>query len=647
MSLLEYVNVLQGTASSKRYSCGNTLPLMQLPFGMAAFAPQTRSDFGNWFFHPGDRCLEGIRLTHQPSPWIGDYGTLCIMPNNGVLYRSPDERQSGIKKEKCVWQPHYMRARLLRYHAELEAAPAKRGAAFKVCFDSGYKAGVAIYLPFGKTEVEVSRGKNMLFIKNNYAGHGNVPAGFNTYFAFHFKTKADFGLIKDISEENAALQILFNGADEIEFSVAVSYLGFGQAELNLRRELMGKTAEQIKDAAAAEWERMLSVFKKADIPPERRRLFYSCLYRTLLFPHCFYELDENGRPVHYSTALDKKCGGEMYVDNGMWDVFRTQYPFLAEFYPELYTEIVRSHIRYYGESGWLPKWLSPGECGVMPGTLIDGVIADAAVRGLLTREELSKAYEGMKKHALTEGEGNHGRQFTKIYAEKGYIPCDCCLKSANLTMDYSYGDYCISAVAEILGKSEEARLFKQRSYNYKNLFDGKAGFIRGRSSDGTFPTGFDPLNWGGEYCEGGAWQNGFFAVHDIKGLADLYGGREGLIKKLDELFSSPPDFKVGTYGAEIHEMTEMATADFGQFAVSNQPSFHLPFLYAAIGFPERCAEIVRLTAEEAFSAEEDGFPGDEDNGSMSAWYLWCCLGRYPLCPGSKNGTVSFKSIYRN
>ena len=654
MSLLDFVSVLQGTASTERFSNGNTLPLMQLPFGMLAAAPQTRS--GNWFFHPDDRCLEGIRLTHQPSPWIGDYGTLCLMPNNGELFREPSKRWSGIRREACVWRPHYMRARFLRYGAVLEAAPSERGTAFELKFEAGAAAGLAIYIPNGNSVISICREKNMLYIENDYAGHGSVPENFRTYFAFRFETAPDWNAAETVGNSgnaacgegigDAAIQLCFTGCDRVIFSVSVSYIGKRQAELNLNRELAEKTVAQAAAEAEKIWNKMLSAVPADDIPLEKRSVFYSCLYRTLLFPHSFYEYDEHNSAVHYSTALGRCAEGEMYVDNGAWDVFRTQYPFLAEYYPEKYTRIVRSHIQYYRESGWLPKWLSPGECGVMPGTLIDGIIADAAVRGLLSREDLKEAYEGMKKHALCEGEGNHGRVFTGEYAEKGYIPKERCLKSANLTEDYSYGDFCIATVAKILGYAEDESYFRARSENYRNLFDKSTGFIRGRNADGSFSPDFDPLSWGGEYCEGGAWQNGFFAVHDIAGLASLYGGTEGLIKKLDELFETAPLYRVGSYGQEIHEMTEMASVDLGQFAISNQPSFHLPFIYAALGFPHRTEEILRRTAE-LFSAEPDGFPGDEDNGSMSAWFLWCCMGRYPLCPGDKNGMVSFKKIYSN
>ena len=451
MSLLDYVNVLQGTASVERYSNGNTLPLMQLPFGMLAAAPQTRSNTGNWFFHPDDCCLEGIRLTHQPSPWIGDYGTLCIMPDNGNTVHSPDKRWSGIRREECVWQPHYIRACFLRYNALLEAAPTERGATFKIHFSGGVTSGLSIFLPFGSSVFGVCKEKNILYIENNYAGHGNVPENFSTTFAICFETEPDWSSLKLSTADGNAVcgspcrdssaHITFPKCDTVRFSVAISYLGKEQVVLNLERELANKSFEELKDSAAKCWEKMLSRFDECKIPQKNRRLFYSCLYRTLLFPHCFYELDENGEPVHYSTALGTRLKGFMHVDNGMWDVFRTQYPFLAEYYPEEYIRIVRSHIQYYRESGWLPKWLSPGECGVMPGTLIDGVIADAAVRGLLQGEELQEAYDGMKKHALKEGIGNHGRVFVSEYAEKGYIPCDRCLKSANLTEDYSYGDF--------------------------------------------------------------------------------------------------------------------------------------------------------------------------------------------------------------
>lgn len=271
----------------------------------------------------------------------------------------------------------------------------------------------------------------------------------------------------------------------------------------------------------------------------------------------------------------------------------------------------------------------------MPSTLIDGVIAEACAHGIGDRELHNVALLGMLHHANNESDDRrYGRNGVLAYKKYGYVPKDMQKESVNLTLDAAYGDWCIATVAKSLGYDKIYDEYIIRSKNYANIFDSVSGFMRGRGSDGTMSECFDPYIWGGDYTEGSAWQNSFFVPHDLDGLCALYGGRDALISKLDELFDAPPTYRVHGYGGEIHEMTEMAAVDFGQCAISNQPSFHIPYLYGALGCTDKCAVIVKKMCKELFS-HKTGFPGDEDNGSMAAWYIFSCLGIYPLCPGSK------------
>ena len=226
------------------------------------------------------------------------------------------------------------------------------------------------------------------------------------------------------------------------------------------------------------------------------------------------------------------------------------------------------------------------------------------------------------------------------------MPYDKFNESVNLTQDAAYGDWCIARVAEILGKGDIAAEYDRRAKNYRNIFDPETGFMRAKDSKGEFRPDFSPVSWGRDYTEGSAWQNSFAVPHDIEGLAELYGGREQLMRKIDELFAEKPHYEVGGYGREIHEMTEMAAADFGQCAISNQPSFHIPYIYSALGEVDKTAYWVEKLCKEAFSYTDDGFPGDEDNGTMALWYVFSVLGFYPFCPGKPEFVKGKKQVKR-
>ena len=372
--------------------------------------------------------------------------------------------------------------------------------------------------------------------------------------------------------------------------------------------------------------------------------FYSCMYRAFLFPRKAYETDNNGKTVHYAPKTGEVKDGVRYTDTGFWDTSRTLFPLFSLIARDEYEEMLRGFVNDYLECGYLPRWISIGEVGCMPSTLIDCTIADAVVKGIGTRELWETALRGMIHHANTEAsDRRYGRNGALAYKKYGYVPKNLQKESVNLTLDAAYGDWCIATVAKALGYDDIYSEYIERSKNYKNLFDTETGFMRGRDEEGKMSEDFDPCIWGGDYTEGSAWQNSFWVPHDIEGLCDLYGGKDAFIRKLDELFSEPPVYRVHGYGGEIHEMREMAAVDFGQCAISNQPSFHIPYLYGYLGETEKCQEVVERMCKELFSAEE-GFPGDEDNGSMAAWYIFSCIGMYPICPG-KDEYVRIKPLF--
>ncbi len=634
MSKLELVNIKQGTKSVPRFSQGNTLPLVQRPFGMAAFAPQTERN-GSWFFHPDSHSLEGIRLTHQPSPWIDDYGTFLMTPQNDVVASSAGGAWGGYRPNEAVMTPSYMKLRFLRSMCDFELTPTERGAVCRLTFDCDRPSYLSLLPINGKYTYKVVPEKNEIIGTTD--GHSqDIAENFKMYFVLRF-AEGDVDFEKTRISENDTDRTFIHIAltkKNVEFSLGTSYISEEIAENTVYRECA--SFDTVKAENDSIWEEHLNRIEAEFYDEKVEKTFYTCFWRTFLFPHKCYEYDTDGKVVHYTPIDGSIRKGVRYTDNGFWDTYRTVYPLFTMTAREEFAEMLEGFVNDYRECGWLPRWISLGEVGCMPSTLIDAVIATAVINDIGDRKLWEDALDGMLNHA------NHnapmprfGRNGAELYCKYGYVPRDEFRESVNLTLDAAYGDWCISVVAKALGRDDIVSEYEKRAKNYANLFDKESGFMRGRDKDGNMADNFDPIRWGGEYTEASAWQTTFAVPHDIDGLASLMGGRDKLCEKLDEFFATKPDYRVHGYGGEIHEMTEMAAVDYGQCAISNQPSFHIPYIYAYIGETEKARYWVHKMALEAFSYENDGFPGDEDNGTTAAWYVFACLGMYPLCPGKR------------
>ena len=637
-NFLSYVNVNMGTRSVPRRSHGNTLPLTQVPFGMTSFSIQT--DGGSaWYYHPDHEYAEGIRLTHQPSPWIGDFGTVLMTPQNDVVADRADRAWSGRRLGDTVQRPDYLAMTFLRSNCRFELTPTERCAALRLTFGDDRPSFLS-FLPIqGNYTYRYDAETGMLYGSTD--GHNNdALVDFRMYFVVRFgQGQVDATRTRTFGEGGSrGIHLALTGR-HLEGRLGISYISEEMALAALDRECGEADFETLRRRAEEAWEEKL---RRIEIETEdtpdgeaQMRTFYSCLYRVFLFPRKAYELDGEGAPVHYSPADGRVRSGVRYTDNGFWDTYRTVYPLYTLIAREEFAEMLDGFVADYLDGGWLPRWLSLGEVGCMPSTLIDAVIAEAAVNGIGSRETLENALRGMLNHANCEApEARYGRNGITSYLKYGYVPREEQRESVNLTLDFAYGDWCIAQVARALGQEELVEEYLLRGQNYRKLFDPASGFMRGRDKDGGMADFFDPVAWGGEYTEAAAWQSSFAVPHDVEGLAELYGGRERLVERLDALFAEPPRYRVFGYGGEIHEMTEMALMDFGQMAISNQPSFHLPYLFAALGEQERTDYWVERLVREAFSATPDGYPGDEDNGTTSAWYVLATLGLYRLCPGT-------------
>ena len=666
MRYIDKVNIKMGTASTRERSNGNTNPIVARPFGMNHFIPQTRNINEGWLYHPSDIRTTGVRLTHIPSPWLGDYAKLIMMPTTGDKGGAAldNNRESSYDIKNAVLTPAYMRLNLIRYGIDLQLVPTVRGGIMRINWskdcdkfiDNGnvhrffieYKGREAQI--DGKNDVghwlEIDYEKGLIRgYTNNFRRFGTeqLPSNFKIYFVFDFG--APFDKEKTILGTGAVNLAFIGSPSEIVCRFATSYISTEQAKYNLISEVGNKTLEQLRIDCENEWESYLSRIEiEADEKTEKT--FYSCLYRTFLFPRIMHENTPDGKVMHYSPLNGKICNGYMYVDNGFWDTYKTVYPMFSLIASERYEEICRGFVNQYKEGGWLPRWTSPSPVNCMPGTAIDAVFGDAAAKCVVTDKALlSDMLTSLLKHADTPSDNPAvGRDGLEAYKSLGYVSNDY-HESVNKTLDYAYGDFCISRISDALGDKATTERLLARSKNYSKLFDPETGFMRARDRLGKMRDDFTEFDWGGDYTEGGPWQNSFAVYHDLLGYAKLLGGREKLLDMIQKLFDTPPYFREYGYGKEIHEMTEMVLLNgFGQCALSNQPSFHVPYLFSCLGDRDRTAYWVRKCTAELFKAEPEGFPGDEDNGSMATWYVFSALGFYPVCPGCAEYVIASPSV---
>ena len=641
-SYISYVNVKQGTDSHITFSHGNTLPLVQRPFGFASFAPQTNGS-GRWFYHPSSRSFEGVRLTHQPSPWISEHAAIVMMPQTEFPNRDEGFRRTDFDVSEEVLLPHYMKYRLNRSFSTIELTPTEYGAHVKLKFDKDFDRFLSI-LPVGGIY-------GYTYDTENHRLLCYADCCIKGYFVFQFDADSideEKIIVECGTERHEGLCIEGDSAcmhlalkkKEMEFTLATSFISCEQAAINLKNDSHYESFAALKQENEEIWNSYLGrVEISADI--EKMKTFYTCMYRAFLFPHKAYEMDAQGNEVHFAPSDGTVKLGKRYTDNGFWDTYRTVYPFFSIVAKEEYQAILEGFIQDYVDGGWLPRWTAGDAKNCMPSTAIDAVITDAAVKGILSGELLEIAFQGMEQHANNDSPlPAFGREGCSDYLKLGYVPCDKYRESVNLTLDAAYFDYCLAVVADILGYADKKEKYLARAKNYAHVFDSETGFMRGKDASGAFRSDFDPISWGLDYTEAAAWQTSLAVQHDLEGLAELMGGKDQLIAYLDALFASPAEYRVGGYHHTIHEMSEMAACDWGQCAISNQPSFHIPFIYAYLGEKEKADFWLEKICREGFSYKNDGFPGDEDNGSMAIWYIFAQLGLYPICPGKAEYTVT-------
>jgi predicted alpha-1,2-mannosidase len=644
---VELVNPLMGTDSEYRLSNGNTYPAIALPWGMNFWTPQTRPMGNGWAYTYDDNKIMGIKQTHQPSPWINDYAAFSLMPLTGKLRISEEERASWFSHKAEIVKPYYYSVYLADYDVTAEVTPTERSAIFRFTFPENDSSFILLdaYNKGSMVKIIPSERKVIGYCRNN---SGGVPVNFHNYFVAVFDRDfsstgtwhGDTLNLNSLEEEGnhvGAILGFITGKDEkVNVHVASSFISPEQAELNLKRETGGKDFDHVKDTGKELWNKQLGRVKVEGGTIDQQRTFYSCLYRMILFPRGFYEVNEKNDIIHYSPYNGEVLPGYMFTDNGFWDTFRALFPFTTLMYPDLNGKIMEGLVNTYKESGWLPEWASPGHRDCMIGSNSASLIADSYLKGI-RGYDIETLYEAILKNANGVGPvSSVGRLGAEYYNRLGYVPYNVGInENAARTLEYAYADFCIWKLAKELERPQaEIDLFARRAMNYKNVFDPGRKLMRGRNEDGTFQSPFSPYKWGDAFTEGNSWHYTWSVFQDVAGLVELMGGREAFISKLDSVFDVPPVFDYSYYGAVIHEIREMQIMNMGNYAHGNQPVQHMIYLYNYAGQPWKTQFHVREVLDKLYNYTPDGYCGDEDNGQTSAWYVFSALGFYPVTPGS-------------
>lgn len=657
---LEWVNPLMGTDSEFLLSNGNTYPAIALPFGMNFWTPQTASMGDGWQYAYDSHRIKGIKQTHQPSPWINDYGQFSLLPTVGAPVFEEDRRQSWFSHKTESVKPNYYSVYLADYDVVTEITPTERGAQLRVTYPQTDKANLVIDCFDGGSFIHIDREKGEI---TGYStrNSGGVPDNFRNYFIVKLsKSIESFTIWKDSTYCRQANEAAGNhvGAvvtfstergEKVDAKIASSFISYEQAALNLNREIGDDSFDQTREKGHSIWSSELSRFKVSGGKYDDVGVFYSCLYRLLLFPRKFYEIDADGKILHYSPYNSEVLPGYMFTDNGFWDTFRAVFPFFTLFYPELTSDIMKGLVNTYKESGWLPEWASPGHRSCMIGSNSASIIAGAYLNGVRDFD-VETLYEAMVKNSENEGPlESVGRRGVHFYNNIGYVPYDVNInESAARTLEYAYDDFCIYKMAQELGKdNSEVEKFYNRSQNYKNLFDPETKLMRGRLENGKFMAPFNPFKWGDAFTEGNSWHYTWSVFHDVEGLIGLMGGKKDFVRMLDSIFVVPPVFDDSYYGFTIHEIREMQIMNMGNYAHGNQPVQHIIYLYDYAGVPEKGQKKLREVMDRFYNATPDGYCGDEDNGQTSAWFVMSAMGFYPVNPASDElavGSPLFRKV---
>ncbi|MFG6410870.1 MAG: GH92 family glycosyl hydrolase [Bacteroides acidifaciens] len=654
---VDYVSTLVGTQSKFELSTGNTYPATALPWGMNFWTPQTGKIGDGWAYPYNADKIGGFKQTHQPSPWMNDYGQFAIMPITGGLVFDQDRRASWFSHKAEVAKPYYYKVYLADHDVTTELVPTERAAMFRFTYPET-KNSYVILDAFDKgSYIKVIPEENKI-IGYSTKNSGGVPENFKNYFVVQFdkpftftSTVSENRILPNETEAKgnhtgAVIGFATKKGEIVHARVASSFISPEQAELNLK-ELGNKTFDQLVSSGRNIWNREMGKVEIEDDNIDNLRTFYSCLYRSMLFPRSFYEIDAKGQVMHYSPYNGKVLPGYMFTDTGFWDTFRCLFPFLNLMYPSMNRKMQEGLVNAYKESGFLPEWATPGHRDCMVGNNSASVVADAYIKGL-RGYDIETLWEALKHGTNAHLRGTaSGRLGYESYNQLGYVANNIGIgQNVARTLEYAYNDWTIYALGKKLGKpADEIEIYKKRAQNYKNVYHPERKLMVGKDDKGVFNPNFDAVDWSGEFCEGNSWHWSFCVFHDPQGLIDLMGGKKEFNTMMDSVFVIPGKLGMESRGM-IHEMREMQVMNMGQYAHGNQPIQHMVYLYNYSGEPWKTQYRVREIMDKLYTAAPDGYCGDEDNGQTSAWYVFSALGFYTVCPGTDEyvvGSPLFKS----
>jgi len=659
-NLVKYVNTLQGTDSRPDYSYGNTYPTVAVPYPMHAFSPQTGKNGDGWKYQYEATTIRGFQVTHQCSPWVRDYATLSLMPQTGKLTVHEDKRATGFSHDHETARPHYYAVQLDN-RVNVEIAPVKRGGMMRFTFPENEKAYLVLDGYIGRSSVTIIPEENKII---GWVNSGFLfPQEMKGYFVLSFDqpflshgtwenrtSQITPHMLSDEGEGKGAYVAFAEGTTTVQVKIAMSYISPEQAEQTLMQELgnFGKL-EEVSKAAGEQWNDLLNRVKVEGESEEDKATFYSCLFRANLFSHTFHEINEKGEPYYRSPYDFEVHDGYMYTDNGFWDTFRSQFPLTNILHPTMQGRYMQSLLDAKEQCGFFPAWSCPGMSGIMIGNHAISLLTDAWAKGIRNFDP-EKALE-QYYHEITHvsfWKGSSGREGHEYYFERGYIPYEITGESAAKTLEYVYDDWCAYHLAKMTGNKKYEEIFGKLVYHYQNLWDSKTEYMRGRKLNGGWVfEDFNPYRWGNPFTEGNSAQYSWSVFHDMKGLISLMGGEEAFNARLDSFFHGTNEYDKGAYYEVIHEIKEMLAANMGQYAHGNQPCQHVPYLYNFSGEPWKSQAQVRKVMSQLYNASPQGYPGDEDQGGLSSWYVLSAMGIYSVCPGTDQyvlGSPLFKKV---
>lgn len=670
-----YVDTRRGSNANAHFSRGNNFPAVALPHGFNFWTPTTQAG-SDWIYQYQDRNgpdnhprIQAFALSHEPSPWMGDRQTFQIMPAAVASGAPPLDRD----------------ARSLSFTHDHETA---RADLYQVTFDNGISAAMTPTSHAAMMRFTFKGDRSQLVFDNrndkagieldpqhgSISGYSDVASHLSTgatrlfFYASFDRPVTESGRLSAQGRDHVGAWFGFDtGAEKtVTMRIATSLISLEQAKRNLAQEIADTdTFDSVQARAASRWNEMLGHIEIPGAVASDKVTLYSNLYRLFLYPNEAYEnVGTAAKPDYrYASPFSAATGantptqtgarivaGKPYVNNGLWDTYRTAWPAYALLTPTQAGEMIDGFVQQYRDGGWIARWSSPGYADLMVGTSADVAFADAWNKGIHNFDVHSFYQAALKDATVVSEIPGAGRKGIERSVFKGYID-NSTDEGLSWSMAGYLNDFGIGELAQTLAAGHEAsdpyaahyaddaRYFHSRSLNFVNLFDKAVGFFVGRKPDGSWRVDaehFDPKAWGGDYTETNAWNMTFEGVQDGQGLANLYGGIDGLARKLDAFFGAGTDFNVGEYGGIIHEMLEARDVRMGQYGHSNQPSHHILYMYDLVGQPWKTQDKVRDALSRLYIGSEigQGYPGDEDNGEMSAWWVFSAAGFYPLRMGT-------------